>query len=126
MTESWHYRCADVCVLPHIGQRPWKADFPRITNRTHEESEIEYEGSEIEYEGYDGWYNNRAHPDWGGVGMSIFLIPFTPRLLRDIRETCLTNKASFFVLETKINKTQLYLKRVFKHWELPFLIEMPC
>ena len=22
-----------------------------------------------EAEGYDGWYNNRAHPDWGGAGM---------------------------------------------------------
>ena len=66
MTESWHYRCADVCVLPHIGQGSrgeHKADFPNIKNLSH-----------VEYEGYDGWYNNRAHPDWGGVGMSIFLI----------------------------------------------------
>lgn len=23
-----------------------------------------------EWEGYDGWYNNPAHPDWGGAGMS--------------------------------------------------------
>ena len=38
-----------------------KADFPKISERTHEESEIEYEG-------YDGWYNNRAHPEWGAVG----------------------------------------------------------
>jgi hypothetical protein len=21
-----------------------------------------------EWEGYDGWYNNPAHPDWGGAG----------------------------------------------------------
>ena len=21
-----------------------------------------------EYENYDGWYNNMAHPDWGGAG----------------------------------------------------------
>ena len=21
-----------------------------------------------EFPGYDGWYNNRAHPDWGGAG----------------------------------------------------------
>ena len=41
------------------------ADFPKISNRSHEESEIEYEG-------YDGWYNNRAHPDWGGVGRFIY------------------------------------------------------
>ena len=23
----------------------------------------------FEWEGYDGWYNNPAHPDWGGAGM---------------------------------------------------------
>ena len=23
---------------------------------------------EYEYESYDGWYNNPAHPDWGGAG----------------------------------------------------------
>lgn len=22
-----------------------------------------------EWEGYDGWFNNPAHPDWGGAGM---------------------------------------------------------
>lgn len=24
-----------------------------------------------EYAGYDGWYNNRAHPDWGAAGNSV-------------------------------------------------------
>ena len=23
---------------------------------------------DYEWEGYDGWYNNPAHPDWGGAG----------------------------------------------------------
>lgn len=23
-----------------------------------------------EWEGYDGWYNNPAHPEWGGAGKS--------------------------------------------------------
>ena len=27
-----------------------------------------YDDVEREYEGYDGWYNNKAHPDWGGAG----------------------------------------------------------
>ena len=22
----------------------------------------------FEWEGYDGWYNNPAHPEWGGAG----------------------------------------------------------
>jgi len=26
------------------------------------------EESEKEYHPYDGWYNNRAHPEWGVVG----------------------------------------------------------
>ena len=37
-----------------------RPDFPKISYRSHEEEEIEYEG-------YDGWYNNRAHPEWGAV-----------------------------------------------------------
>ena len=24
----------------------------------------------FEWEGYDGWYNNPAHPEWGGAGKS--------------------------------------------------------
>ena len=27
-----------------------------------------FESVHREYEGYDGWYNNQAHPDWGGAG----------------------------------------------------------
>lgn len=23
---------------------------------------------DYEWEGYDGWYNNPAHPEWGGAG----------------------------------------------------------
>lgn len=26
--------------------------------------------TEYEWEGYDGWFNNPAHPDWGGAGKS--------------------------------------------------------
>ena len=35
----------------------------RYTSVTDTEEEREYE-----YGPYDGWYNNRAHPDWGGAG----------------------------------------------------------
>lgn len=33
----------------------------------------EYDGEApgFEWEGYDGWYNNPAHPDWGGAGMQL-------------------------------------------------------
>ena len=27
--------------------------------------------SDQEWEGYDGWYNNPAHPEWGGAGMFV-------------------------------------------------------
>lgn len=33
--------------------------------------EFDYE-NEQEWEGYDGWYNNLAHPDWGGAGKRPF------------------------------------------------------
>ena len=26
---------------------------------------------EYEYESYDGWYNNPAHPEWGGAGKPV-------------------------------------------------------
>ena len=29
---------------------------------------------EYEYESYDGWYNNPAHPEWGGAGMLLFCL----------------------------------------------------
>ena len=30
----------------------------------------------FEWEGYDGWYNNPAHPDWGGAGIiKLLLLP---------------------------------------------------
>jgi hypothetical protein len=46
-------------------QGPHLASFPAISHRSHEYAEIEYEG-------YDGFYNNRAHPEWGAVGMWIY------------------------------------------------------
>ncbi len=30
-------------------------------------SDVEY----YEWEGYDGWFNNPAHPEWGGAGKVI-------------------------------------------------------
>ena len=32
------------------------------------EEYLEGEEPGYEWEGYDGWYNNPAHPDWGGAG----------------------------------------------------------
>ena len=32
-----------------------------------------YEEEYYEWEGYDGWYNNPAHPEWGGAG-ELFLL----------------------------------------------------
>ena len=31
-------------------------------------SALSYSMENQEWEGYDGWYNNPAHPDWGGAG----------------------------------------------------------
>lgn len=31
-------------------------------------STVYSEGKYYEWEGYDGWFNNPAHPEWGGSG----------------------------------------------------------
>ena len=44
-------------------------DFFEDANEAFEESRRdEEEYLSFEWEGYDGWYNNPAHPDWGGAG----------------------------------------------------------
>ena len=40
-----------------------EADQSKILRRLNF-SEVEY----YEWEGYDGWFNNQAHPEWGGSG----------------------------------------------------------
>ncbi|XP_046845729.1 dual oxidase 2-like isoform X2 [Xenia sp. Carnegie-2017] len=42
----------------------FRDSFPRISQRSHDKEEIEYEG-------YDGWYNNMAHPEWGAIDMPL-------------------------------------------------------
>ena len=57
------------------------AEFPDAYNmRVQEVLDYLYEqrkeeGEEepgYEWEGYDGWYNNPAHPDWGGAGTLLY------------------------------------------------------
>lgn len=43
------------------------ADLQEAFDNSHRDDE-EYQY--FEWEGYDGWYNNPAHPDWGGAGIS--------------------------------------------------------
>ena len=31
-------------------------------------NQADHDRFEQEWEGYDGWYNNPAHPEWGGAG----------------------------------------------------------
>lgn len=38
-------------------------------NTQAQEGEFEYE-----WESYDGWYNNLAHPDWGGAGKFVVFV----------------------------------------------------
>ena len=40
----------------------------RIRNAFENSSRDDEEYLRFEWEGYDGWYNNPAHPDWGGAG----------------------------------------------------------
>ena len=46
-------------------------DYEEVVRENRERGRDEVEpGSEpgYEWEGYDGWFNNPAHPDWGGAG----------------------------------------------------------
>jgi hypothetical protein len=63
-------------------------NFSRTTaNAAQVFSHVEY----FEWESYDGWFNNPAHPEWGGAGK-----PYNPAGCR----TCITMGASlhFFPL----------------------------
>ena len=31
-------------------------------------SRLNFDETHYEWENYDGWYNNPAHPEWGGAG----------------------------------------------------------
>ena len=44
-------------------------------------SEVIRSSTEVhfEWENYDGWYNNPAHPEWGGAGKFIFSTQYTAR-----------------------------------------------
>ncbi len=57
---------------------PPTADDPPLSEeqRLQLERDLDiFEYKHKEYEGYDGWYNNMAHPDWGGAEL-----PLTRRL----------------------------------------------
>ena len=45
-------------------------DRTTIMNRINLRGSIEVDDPELHYEweNYDGWYNNPAHPEWGGAG----------------------------------------------------------
>jgi len=43
-----------------VSRRDFKPEFSAFTNF----SQTPY----YEWESYDGWYNNPAHPEWGGAG----------------------------------------------------------
>lgn len=40
--------------------------YARISN--NDELELNYNETHYEWENYDGWFNNPAHPEWGGAG----------------------------------------------------------
>ncbi len=47
-----------------------RADRVRIMERINVTDSIQVGEPEVHYEweNYDGWYNNPAHPEWGGAG----------------------------------------------------------
>ena len=53
-------------IIPNVNED----DRMAIVNRLNLSAVIGVENPEVHYEweGYDGWYNNPAHPEWGGAG----------------------------------------------------------
>ncbi len=43
-----------------VSRGSFNPPFSQFTNFSH----VEY----YEWESFDGWYNNPAHPEWGGAG----------------------------------------------------------
>ena len=43
----------------------------RVRQMTDQIRSAIYEEENYEWEGYDGWYNNPAHPEWGGAGRQL-------------------------------------------------------
>lgn len=46
-----------------------RLDFTEVTESGSDH--FNEEGEYYEWEGYDGWFNNPAHPEWGGAGKSL-------------------------------------------------------
>ena len=36
--------------------------------RDYDRLDLSYNETHYEWENYDGWFNNPAHPEWGGAG----------------------------------------------------------
>ncbi|KAI8507936.1 hypothetical protein Bbelb_141760 [Branchiostoma belcheri] len=51
-TGTSRFRVAHSASTPHDSTTRFQVQFS-------------HQHREVEYEGYDGWYNNRAHPEWG-------------------------------------------------------------
>ena len=45
-------------------------DRESLENRISDDGryELNYNETHYEWENYDGWFNNPAHPEWGGAG----------------------------------------------------------
>lgn len=48
-------------------------DRSNVTTRISEGNtlDLNYEEEHYEWENYDGWFNNPAHPEWGGAGKAM-------------------------------------------------------
>ena len=64
-SEQPSYDDAPRLQYPNINNNPYASDMmTSISNAIYPEENYEWEG-------YDGWYNNPAHPEWGGAGRQL-------------------------------------------------------
>ena len=91
---------ADINIDNSLSRRQIETDSG-LPNAIHQE---EY----YEWEGYDGWYNNPAHPEWGGAGEYSSSLDLAPGARLSSCRAPSENEASKFrksVYMTTVQKT---------------------
>lgn len=62
----------------------------QATNFSRDRTTIRSTFSDVEYyewEGYDGWFNNPAHPEWGGAGKPLIVEQVQSRSRRSAEQS---------------------------------------
>ncbi len=83
--------CAAIAVNAQLGPVYVLQNYITVTPNNTEDRALEpptfSEREYFEWESYDGWFNNPAHPEWGGAG-KLFLASYQKKKLASVCDTC--------------------------------------